>query len=70
MDSLTGSSLAARGLNAKLGRIIDDIADSQIRMACVEESLAGKQRWIERRIDQYAANPHPEPLNDFGVAAK
>jgi NADH-quinone oxidoreductase subunit F len=25
---------------------------------------------IERRIDQYAANPHPEPLKDFGVAAE
>jgi NADH-quinone oxidoreductase subunit F len=25
---------------------------------------------IERRIDQYAANPHPEPVKDFGVAAE
>jgi NADH-quinone oxidoreductase subunit F len=25
---------------------------------------------IERRIDQYAANPHPEPVRDFGVAAE
>jgi NADH-quinone oxidoreductase subunit F len=25
---------------------------------------------IERRIDQYAANPHPEPVGGFGVAAE
>ena len=25
---------------------------------------------IERRIDQYAANPHSEPVKDFGVAAE
>jgi NADH-quinone oxidoreductase subunit F len=25
---------------------------------------------IERRIDQYAANPHSEPIKDFGVAAE
>jgi NADH-quinone oxidoreductase subunit F len=25
---------------------------------------------IERRIDEYAANPHPEPIKDFGVAAE
>jgi NADH-quinone oxidoreductase subunit F len=25
---------------------------------------------IERRIDQYAANPHAEPVTDFGVAAE
>jgi NADH-quinone oxidoreductase subunit F len=25
---------------------------------------------IERRIDEYAANPHPEPVQEFGVAAE
>ena len=25
---------------------------------------------IERRIDQYAANPHSEPIRDYGVAAE
>jgi NADH-quinone oxidoreductase subunit F len=25
---------------------------------------------IERRIDQYAANPHPDPVKDFSVAAE
>ena len=25
---------------------------------------------IERRIDQYAANPHSEPIRDYGIAAE